>query len=231
MKENLDFFEFSSTIDTMLVLYADVHEEQSGIPEILRSRGCQVEIKKLGIGDYLLSDRVCVERKTAGDFVNSIKTKRLFKQIAELKNNYEKPLFLIEGYHLYKVMGVYPAGIRGALAMITVAAGIPALFSKDKIDTAEFLITIARQEQMLGQKVSVHYKRKAASPAGELERILESFPGVGPTIAHELLVKYKTVGEVLSASVEELKTVPKIGDKKAKLLKEILNREYQPDKE
>ncbi len=212
----------------MLSVYADCQEEKSGIPGFLRDRGVSVIVKNLGVGDYLLSDRVCIERKTAVDFVGSIKTKRLFKQVALLKNHYEKPLFLIEGYHLYNVAGVYPTGIRGALAMIAIASGIPVLFSKDKFDTVEFLITVAKQEQMLGREVSLFYKRKAPSPASELERILESFPGIGPTIAKDLLVKYKTVGEVLSATTEDLKTVPKIGDKKAKLIKEILKREYQP---
>lgn len=40
-----------------------------------------IELKTLEVGDYVLSDRVVVERKTAEDFVNSIIDKRLFSQL------------------------------------------------------------------------------------------------------------------------------------------------------
>lgn len=217
-----------SQIEKIIIL-ADKQEMKSKIPEILIEKGMNVIMENLKIGDYLCSDRVCIERKVAEDFVASIKTKRLFRQMADLKENYEKPLLLIEGYHLYKVMGVYPKGIRGALSMIAVGLGIPVLFSENRYDTVEFLITIAKQEQLIGREVSLYPKRKASTESEEIERILEAFPKIGPTITKELLKRYKTIGEVLRASVEDLKRVPLIGDKKAKLIRDVLDREYKPE--
>ncbi len=212
-----------------IVIHADRGEIKSGIPDRLKEHGISVVVEKLEIGDYLCSDRVCVERKTAEDFVALIKTKRLFRQITNLLEEYERPIFLIEGYHLYKVMGVHPSGIRGALSMIAVNCGIPVLFSKDKNDTAELLLTIARQEQAIRREISFYLKRKTKTPSEEIERILESFPGIGPTLSKSLLMKYRTIAEILSASVDELKTVPKIGEKKASLIREILDREYMAE--
>lgn len=54
-------------------------KKTSGIIDILIAKGINVIQQSMQIGDYLLSDRVCVERKTAFDFVSSIKTKRLFR--------------------------------------------------------------------------------------------------------------------------------------------------------
>lgn len=214
-----------------LTIYADKGEERSGIPGLLQGFGVEVALTNLGVGDYILSDRVCVEQKTAVDFVNAIRTKRLFKQAVELRQAYERPLLLVEGYELYQVKGVSREGIRGALAMIVVASGMPVLFSKDKGDTAQFLLTIARQEQLLGRLPTIYYKPKAPTPSAEVERILYSFPGVGPVTGAHLLERYQSLSEILSASVEELKQVPGIGEKRARRLKETLEHRYRrPDR-
>lgn len=214
-----------------VTILVDKQEVRSKIPEILKEKGIDVVLESLKIGDYLCSDRVCIERKVATDFVSSIKTKRLFRQMADLKEYYEKPLLLIEGYNLYEVMGVYPKGIRGALSMIAVGLSIPILFSKNKYDTAEFLITIAKQEQLIGREVSFYPKKRAITESEEIERILEAFPKIGPVITKELLKRYKSIGEIFKASVEDLKKVPLIGEKKARLIKDVLDRKYKSDSE
>jgi len=214
-----------------LTILVDKQEVRSKIPEMLKEKGVNVIIESLKIGDYLCSDRTCIERKVAKDFVASVKTKRLFRQMADLKQYYEKPLLLIEGYNLYEVMGVYPKGIRGALSMIAVGLSIPVLFSKNKGDTVEFLITIAKQEQLIGREVSLYPKKRAITESEEIERILEAFPKIGPAITKQLLKRYKSIGEVFKASVEDLKRVPLIGEKRAKLIKSILDREYKPGSE
>lgn len=207
-------------------IYADVREVRSGIPEALEREGVKVIIRKLDLGDYLLSHRVCIERKTSKDFVGSIKTKRLFKQVVQLRENYESPLLLIEGYNLYSVGGVHPAGVRGALAMIAISVGLPILFSKDTDDTTKLLLTIVRQESSLKKEVAYYPKKKAFSPSEEIERVIESFPGIGPVLCKQLLLHYKTLEEVLSAPTDELTKIPMIGKKKASMIKDVLRREY-----
>jgi Fanconi anemia group M protein len=61
-----------------------------------------VELKTLEVGDYVLSDRVVVERKTADDFVDSIIDKRLFNQLKNLRK-VEKPLLIIEGNNFGRI--------------------------------------------------------------------------------------------------------------------------------
>jgi ERCC4-type nuclease len=50
----------------------------------------------LSIGDYLLSDNHCVERKGYEDLVSSMKTGRLFRQCFAMVNSFSKPLLLLE---------------------------------------------------------------------------------------------------------------------------------------
>ena len=71
----------------------DVRERHIG--RLLADKA-KVEFKVLEVGDYIISDRVAVERKTAEDFVNSIVDKRLFMQLKDLRK-YQKPILIVEG--------------------------------------------------------------------------------------------------------------------------------------
>ena len=59
--------------------------------------GVSLELKQLPVADYILSERVGIERKSAQDFNDSIKDGRLFNELIELKNNFVRPVLLLEG--------------------------------------------------------------------------------------------------------------------------------------
>ena len=73
----------------------DYREKSSGLPELLAAH-FTVAVNKISYGDYMINDRITVERKTARDFLISIIDLRLFKQVANLKKNCSHPLILIE---------------------------------------------------------------------------------------------------------------------------------------
>jgi Fanconi anemia group M protein len=54
-------------------------------------------------------------------------------------------------------------------------------------------------------------------------------PNVGPSLAKELLKKFKTVKKIVNAKEEKLKKVEKIGEKKAKNIRNILDSDYFRD--
>ena len=57
--------------------------------------------------------------------------------------------------------------------------------------------------------------------------IIESLPGIGPTIARSLLKEFKTIKGIVNATEEELQEVEKIGKIKAKELKKIFEELYE----
>ena len=76
-------------------IYVDEREKNSGVPEILRGLGVTVIYRKLDVGDYVVSDRTAIERKSAGDFIRSIIDGRLFDQCRRLSEVYELSLIHI----------------------------------------------------------------------------------------------------------------------------------------
>ena len=52
--------------------------------------------------------------------------------------------------------------------------------------------------------------------------LLQSFPGVGPALAHRLLLHFGSVEKVVTASATALKQVPGVGSKKATRIRETV---------
>ena len=189
----------------------------------------ELKLDALPTADYILSSRVGVEYKTVEDFVQSIIDGRLLQQIKNLKNNFERPLLVIEGIDdIYSVRNVHSNAIRGMLAAITVSYGVPILYTKNFKDTAQLLNIIAKREQEeTGKDFSLHPQKKAMSIKEQQEYIISSLPGVGSLLSKPLLKHFKSVKNIINAEQKELEKVEKIGKKKADKIKDIVDREYQ----
>ncbi|AAB99518.1 TPA: DEAD/DEAH box helicase family protein [Methanocaldococcus jannaschii] len=183
-----------------------------------------IELKTLEVGDYVLSDRVVVERKTAEDFVNSIIDKRLFSQLKNLKK-VEKPLLIVEGENFSRL---HENALKGAILSIILDFGIPIIFTKNAEETADLLIKIAEKEQIKEKRtVMVRYGKTAMSLKEQQKFIVESLPDVGGALAERLLKHFKTVENVFTAKEEELMKVEGVGKERAKKIREVLTAEYE----
>ena len=210
-------------------IFADFREKGSGIIKELIEMDAELKLDALPTADYILSSRVGVEYKTVEDFVQSIIDGRLLQQIKNLKNNFERPLLVIEGIDdIYSVRNVHSNAIRGMLAAITVSYGVPILYTKNFKDTAQLLNIIAKREQEeTGKDFSLHPQKKAMSIKEQQEYIISSLPGVGSLLSKPLLKHFKSVKNIINAEQKELEKVEKIGKKKADKIKDIVDREYQ----
>jgi Fanconi anemia group M protein len=209
-------------------IFVDKREANSRIATILSKR-CLVEEKQLAVGDYLLSKRVAVERKTASDFLQSIIDGRLFKQIEELKSNFRLPLLIIEGNNLFNSeRKIHPNAIRGALASISLDYGVPILRTENNLETAEMLLAIAKREQLERRKNIAVRGRKAKRSANEMqEYLISGLPKINRAKSKALLKHFGTPEKVFTASKEELMQVEGVGEKLAKKIRMLLAKKYE----
>ena len=143
-------------LDKKIVIVADYREKS--VINYLKYYDCNVKKVNLMVGDFLASDRVCIERKKFQDFVNSIFDGRLFNQARELKKNFEKPIILIEGKKYFG--NANKNSIRGAIASIAIDFSIPIVFTENEEDTAGLLFVIAKREQEdMKKNVSIRGKK------------------------------------------------------------------------
>lgn len=207
-------------------IYVDVREKGSSTMKRLLDLGVDVEIKKLDSADYILSSRIGIEFKTVEDFVNSIIDGRLLTQVKNLKENFPKPLLIIEGSEdLYSIRKINPASIQGMLSTITIDFNIPILQTKNPRETAELLKTIAKREQESNKDFTFHSK-KPLTMQEQQEYIVSAFPGIGVTLSKPLLSHFSSIKNIVNASEEELKKVDLIGPTKAKNIRKILDTNY-----
>jgi len=210
------------------VIFADYREKAGGVVKELAEMGAQLKLEMLNTADYILSARVGVEFKTVEDFVSSIIDGRLLEQLKHLKQNFARPIIVLEGEQdIFAVRNVHPNAIRGMLATIAVSYGIPILRTKDAKDSAALLYAIAKREQDEDKTdFSPHTSKKPMSINEAQEYIISAFPNVGPQLAKELLKYFKTIKNFVNASEEELQKVEGVGDKKAKGIKDVNEKEY-----
>ncbi|GAB6135143.1 DEAD/DEAH box helicase [Thermococcus prieurii] len=212
-----------------IVVYVDSRELRSGVPKILKELGAEIEVKTLDVADYVVSEEVGIERKSANDFIQSIIDGRLFDQVERLKRAYEKPVIIIEG-ELYGIRNVHPNAIRGAIASVTVDWGVPVLFSSGKEETASFIYLLAKREQEERKKeVRLRSEKKALTLAERQRLIVEGLPNVSSTLAKRLLRHFGNVERVFTATEEELKEVEGIGEKKAREIRKVITAPYIED--
>lgn len=214
---------------TNSIIYVDSREGSSGITKQLHELGLDVRIKPLPTADFIISERIGIERKTPRDFIDSIIDKRLFTQLRRLRENFEKPLMILEGTEdIYSIRNIHPNAIRGMLSTITLSYGIPIVHTKNVKDTAEFIKVISSREQNpKSGEIGVRLEKKPVTTKEQQEYIIESLPGIGPAMAKILLKHFKKIENIVNASQKDLEKIGGIGEKRAKEIKRILKEIYE----
>ncbi len=216
-----NFFENSVTI------VVDTRELSSSVVRELLSLGIISKPKRLEVGDYILSSRVCVERKTTEDFLQSIIDGRLFEQAIAMKRSYARPVILVEGDSLYTSRNLSPQAIRGALAAIAVDLGIPVFFTASESESAALIASIARREQLEGERYVEVRGGKPATLGEQQEFLVAGLPGINTTLARRLLKEFGSVERIFTASREELMRVHGIGEKIAEEIRRVVSSPYE----
>ena len=74
----------------------DVREFRSALPSILHQGGMRLAPATLTVGDFVLSNVHCIERKSISDLFGSFASGRLFTQAESMGKHYKVPCLLIE---------------------------------------------------------------------------------------------------------------------------------------
>jgi len=197
--------------------------------EIDRDGHTTIQKETLDVGDYVVSEDVAVERKTVDDFLDSLVGDRdMFEQLANLSNNYNTPILLLEGpqEEIYTRRNIHENAIDGVFRTIS-TMGISLLLARNEEHTATHLIELAKSEQENQDKsISLHEDKRTQSTEEKQEYIVASLTNIEQTKAKRLLKKFGTVENVFTADKEQLTEVEGIADKTASELREIVSTEY-----
>jgi len=208
----------------------DQRELDAAIAKDLSKRdGIETRLETLAVGDYVLSDRVAVERKSVADFLDTLLDgdRSLFEQVGDLSRAYARPILILEGDGLYEERNVHPDAIRGALASLAVDFDVSVLQTAGEAETGELLRTIAAREQSERDRtVSVHGEKSAKTLTEQQEYVVSAIADIGPVTAESLLASFGTVEGVMTAREEDLLDVDGVGEVTASRIREVVGSGY-----
>jgi len=206
-----------------LRIVVDDREKKSGIPDLLKSVGLNIEMKTLPIGDYIVAPETIVERKSIRDLMASVFDGRLFDQCTRLKEHFEHPIVLMEGNvdEIEEIMD-NPLIFYGAISTVVLDFKIPVIPTPSAAHTAKLLVSMcSRKDASKGPFL----KKIKKSPDLERQQLssLCSLPGVGEKFAVRMLEKFGTPLKVFTATTAELAKVEGLGEARAKKIKKVLD--------
>ncbi len=205
-----------------LRIIVDERERKSGIPDLLKSIGMNIEMKTLPIGDYIVAPETIVERKSIRDLMASVFDGRLFDQCSRLKEHFEHPIVLMEGnVDEIEEITENPMIFYGALSTVVLDFKIPVIPTPSAAHTAKLLVSMcSRKDAPQGPYLK---KIKKSSDLGKQQlSVLCSLPGIGEKFAVRLLTKFGTPLKVFGATTAELAKVEGLGEARAKKIKKTL---------
>ena len=205
-----------------LRIIVDERERKSGIPELLKSVGLNLEMKTLPIGDYIVAPETVVERKSIRDLMSSVFDGRLFDQCSRLKEHFQHPVVLMEGnVDEIEEITENPLIFYGAISTVVLDFKIPVIPTPSATHTAKLLVSMcSRKESPKGPYLK---KIRKSNDLGKQQlSSLCSLPGVGEKFAVRMLEKFGTPLKVFTATTAELAKVEGLGEARAKKIKKIL---------
>jgi Fanconi anemia group M protein len=210
-----------------LKIIVDNREFKSTVVRELVRLDTHIEPKHLPVGDYVISERICVERKLVQDFLQSLIDGRLFYQLKRLNTEYQRAILVLEGDGLFNSRRIQSSSIYGALVSIITDFNIPIISTANATETAELVRTLAKREQLDQKRLPSIRGEKFTMTLNERQQfIIESLPNISATLALRLLEEFGSVRRIFNASLDELTAVKGIGEKTAKQIKEVIEKEY-----
>lgn len=188
-------------------------------------------VDMMDVGDIVINAEVVFERKTIGDFVGSIKNRRLESQIEKMYDMFgaEKSYLVVEGdysdFEYLPYSSFSPKSVYGYIGTISARWQMVPLFVSDQDKLVDITTRIARKHSEQTSRV-VRDPVSAPSRAKDdfFARAVLQFSGVGKSKIDPLREEFGTFEELSKASVDELVEIDGIGSTTAEGILEQLGR-------
>jgi Fanconi anemia group M protein len=204
------------------------NREPGRMVDLLRAvENLELSVGNLEVGDYVVPDRLIIERKTVQDFITSITAddKRIFHQTEAMANSEVMGVLLIEG-DIYAQQRMTLPQLAGALSFIAVIQRVSVIPTLGLEHSAMLIAKLVRHAvHGLGYDLGLRGSAPR-DPASAAAFLLEGLPGVSATRARALLAHFGSLQAVALAGEPELRKIEGIGPKTAKIIAETFSTRH-----
>ena len=215
-------------------LKIDFREQRSGVVEEIGKRADNIpfELVTLPVGDYLIEDKIIIERKTLSDFLISIKNGRIFQQAYRIAQSGKNGLIILEGdKSMVNSSSMSRKAVQGALIHLEVFVGIPVMRSLNVQETLALMVDILHQCQQ--QQLPRLKHIISGNPGIRINKkqrqklfLIQNLPGIGTKKGLALLKSFSTIENIMNTSQLDLTKVKGIGKKLSERIYAILHEPF-----
>jgi len=218
------------------VLFID-NRERSGLEQLVikycEKNRLKFQMRQTMITDYCFAD-VGIEAKSIDDYLQSLYSGHLERQLQNLEDNYNSAILLVHGtidqhianarkrgkkLHYAKIFGSF----TGSLARFSTDYDISIITLPNKSVAARFICKRFEKHGTLGSSSTYRLLRKTSTEDMRID-ILKG-AGCSLAIAKRLLEQYGSVIEISSLTAKELQSVEGIGKVRAERIVKAFNSE------
>tara|TARA_R110000787_G_scaffold233992_5_gene340872 strand:+ start:18162 stop:18881 length:720 start_codon:yes stop_codon:yes gene_type:complete len=216
------------------------NRERSGLEHLVikycESKGLNYEVRQTMITDYCF-DTLGIEAKSIDDYMGSMYSGHLEKQLQNMEDNYTNAILLIHGTLDQYVAKAgkrggggrrirFPqafASFTGSLARFHVDFDVSIIMFPDKSAAARFICKRFEKHNTLGSTSTYRLIRKTATEDMRMDILMAA--GCSKAIAERLLERCGSVNEVAGLTVKELQTIEGIGKVRAQRIVKAFSSE------
>ncbi|XP_075470486.1 Fanconi anemia group M protein isoform X1 [Ascaphus truei] len=209
----------STASKTALCILADSREISSG-PDIISylktAHGVKVEVCSLGGCDYIVSNRMAVERKSQSEFANSTNKNKLVERIQHLQNVFERVCLIVEKdrvkpgdtSRIFQRTKYFDSTLSALIS-----AGVRVLFSSSQEETAGLLKELTLLEQR--KNAGIEVPTELMGPKQEVLQFYLSIPSISYLTALNLCHHFDSVKQMANSSVNVISDYAQVSPQKA----------------
>ncbi|TID29397.1 hypothetical protein CANINC_001971 [Pichia inconspicua] len=226
----------------------DMRDFNSQLPFVCYLAGLEVIPAMLTVGDYILTNEICVERKAVNDLIESLENGRLMKQCENMFRWYKKPVLLIEfdedksfsfepfttGYltsgnsKAVRNHKVEQLQLRLAV-LIRTYPRLSIIWSSSPFETARIFREVKHNQTQPDIEFALMAGTSEISSSTQYNedalRLLQLIPGIGDANSMLIMSKVNNLYEFSQLDEEQMATI--IGKEPAKLAFRFLNKQYK----
>ncbi|KAM9294310.1 Fanconi anemia group M protein [Gastrophryne carolinensis] len=222
----------SSAAGAVTCILADCREIASG-PEVISclrtTHGVRVEICSLGGCDYIVSNRLSVERKTHSEFSNSTNRSKLVERIQGLQGMFQRVCLILEKDRVKAGETSRPFQrtryYDNTLSSL-IGAGVQVLFSSAQEETAGLLKELSLLESRKNMGITVP-TQVTGSKRDALNFYL-SIPNVSYITALNLCQHFSSIRHLANSSVDLISSRGSVSRQKAEDIYRYLHYPFDP---
>lgn len=209
-------------------IIVDTREQTSGVVKHWEGYagnfpGLKTEFRELEAGDFILPGDIVVERKSSTDFMLSVMDKKLPGNIARLKAEFDRLIYIVEGDIFAPRFHSNPTKLQDALAYMTVIEGVTLIPSQGAQSSAEIIFNMATYARNGAPDSVAMRTAKVTDFRSSQQYLVEGLPGLGPERAVKLLNALGSPADVFAASDEAISAAAGLSMEAVARLRRVLS--------